>query len=88
MQDILMKSKSRNSIYISSIKIESVMIFENETVPCTLQPATCNEEPAPRYPIACFKSSIKSSASSIPTLSLMSESESPFLILSSRGIEA
>ena len=40
------------------------------------------------YPIAFCRSSIKSSASSIPTLSRISESDNPFLILSSRGIDA
>ncbi len=39
-------------------------------------------------PIACSKSAIKSSASSIPTLKRISPSVSPFLILSSRGILA
>ncbi len=40
------------------------------------------------YPIAIFKSSIRSSASSIPTLRRINESDRPFLILSSLGIEA
>ncbi len=40
------------------------------------------------YPIACFKSSIKSSASSIPTLNRMRESVKPFFKRSSRGIDA
>jgi hypothetical protein len=40
------------------------------------------------YPIAVFKSPIKSSASSIPTLNRINESDKPFLILSSLGMDA
>lgn len=40
------------------------------------------------YSVACAKSSIKSSTSSIPTLNLINESLNPFFILSSRGMDA
>src|SRR3990170_9148350 len=40
------------------------------------------------YPIACSRSEIRSSASSIPTLNLINESASPFFILSSLGMDA
>jgi hypothetical protein len=40
------------------------------------------------YPIAFFRSSIRSSASSTPTLKRIKESCNPFFILSSLGIEA
>lgn len=40
------------------------------------------------YPIACPKSSIRSSTSSMPTLKRISPSERPFFNRSSRGIDA
>ena len=40
------------------------------------------------HPMACFRSSMRSVTSSIPTLSLIRESVRPFFIRSSLGMEA